>query len=219
MQRHGLQIPFSELRELRHSRTVQEQKVATLLCLQNSSCLLTPTICVDCRRALRLAGRRSFSHSHRLQVFCSFARRRCLRATHIFALCSDHCKKNNGNDERNAFVNPFWVERDLNPYIKPYRQYRSTFLATEITPIDSEHPLHTVLTPEVRQSPALTVSQEVEINNTASVSPPPSQSRQITPYPALRDTAPQGSASSIGTEVVESPSVPLSEGASPANHT
>jgi hypothetical protein len=59
------------------------------------------------------------------------ARRLCLRATPIFALCSDHCKKNNGNHEANAFVNPFWVERDLNPYIKPYRQYYSAFLTLE----------------------------------------------------------------------------------------
>jgi hypothetical protein len=174
---------------------------------------------VDCRRALRLADRRPFTHSHQLQVFSSFARRRCLRATHIFALCSDHCKKNNGNNERNAFVNPFWVEHDLNPYIKPYRQYRSAFFATAITPSVSEHPLHTVLTPEVRQSPASTVSQEVEIINTTPASPPPSQSHQVAPSPALVYTALQDSASPIETEVAESPSVPLSEEASPVNHT
>jgi len=184
-------------------------------------------ICVDCRRALRLAGRRPFTHFFQLQVFCSSARRLCLRATPIFALCSDHCKKNNGNNERNAFVNPFWVERGLNPYIKPYRQYRSAFFTSEITSSGSEHPLATVLehlTPEARQSPTSTIAQaqEVETNNTTSVSldsPPPTQPHQVAPSPIPSDTPPRDFTASFETDATESASTSLAEGASPTTNT
>ena len=94
-------------------------------------------------------------------------------STPIFALCSKHCKRNNRNNERNAFVDPSWVEHDLNTHIKPYRHYRSAFLASAVTPSASEHPIPTTVehpTPEIRQSQSLAVPQEVDINNTAPAS-------------------------------------------------
>lgn len=171
---------------------------------------------------MRLAGSRPFTHFYQLQALCSFARRLCLRATPIFALCSDHCKKNDGNNERNAFVNPFWVERDLNPYIKPYRQYRSAFLGPDITPIVSEHPLPTVvehLAPAIRQSPAPTTSQEVENHNTASVSSASPQPHQVAPSLVSSDTSPRDPTTPIGTEAAESPKASPAEEVSSVNHT
>ena len=115
--------------------------------------------------------------SQQLHALCPFARRLRLRANPIFALCSDHCNKNNGNNEPNAFVNPFWVEHDLNPYIKPYRQYRSAFLYPEITPSLSQHPLHPILiTSEANQSLSSTVSQGVD--HATTVPSPSSQPHQ-----------------------------------------
>jgi hypothetical protein len=110
----------------------------------------------------------------------------------------------------------------LNPYIKPYRQYRSAFLDSAITPSDSDHPQATVLkhlTAEVRQSPALTDSQEVETNITTSAPSPSSQSFQAAPSPASIDTTPQSSTAPTGTEVAESTSTSLAEEVSQVNHT
>ena len=223
MQRHSLQLPLSEVRELRYRRIVRAPK-AYNTCLPPTFFLSPSTdysaSTVDGPCALPAAV-------HSLiftffKPFCSFARRLCLRATPIFALCSDHCKKNNGNNEWNACVNPFWVEHDLNPYIKPYRQYRSAFLPPGTTPIVSEHPLPTVskhLTPGVRQSPAPTISQEVENPITASVSLASPQPHRVAPSLASSDTSPRDPTTPIEIEAAESPNASPAEGVSSVNHT
>ena len=159
-----------------------------------------------------------YTHSFSRETFFYLARRRRLRATPIFAYCSDHCKKKNGIEEPNVFVNPFRVEHDLNPYIKPYRQYRSAFLYPEITPSLSQHPLHPILiTSEANQSLSSTVSQGVD--HATTVPSPSPQPHQIAAAPTPADTAPQDSASSIEADVAEDPITPLSKGSSPVTHT
>jgi hypothetical protein len=199
---------------LSHDADTKENSISQLAQFCSDSYHRPPY--VGCRRASRLAGRRPFTHSDQRKNFCSLARRPCLRATPIFALCSDHCKKNNGNNERNAFVNPFWVEHDLNPFTKPYRQYYSAFLVAEVTPRDLEHPGTAVLealTPKERQSPASIVPVEEEVKTITSISPQSIESQRITQSPTSSNTAPQAS-TPVEKEAIEGPSTTSSVEAS-----
>lgn len=203
-ERHGLQLPLSELRGLQPHLTVRSQDADISACLHNTLRLSSLTSRVGCRQASCLAGRGPSRHFNYLQAFYTPARRPCLRAPSIFALCSDHCKKNNGSNERNAFVNPFWVETDLNPFIKPYRQYYSAFIAPETASHTSDS--SRIVVPEFHtlndQPTTSTGSQEGEASSSTSISRQSSESLETSQSLASNSNILQDSRNTI-EEVAE----------------